>query len=430
MIDVIRYEELTYPDVARLPRDVPMLIPLGDADGYDWEAVADQVRERTRRKVDRACVFPAVPFGFRARQPALKRLAVDPALFRRVLASLVASVNEDGFTRVFVVNGQGAQGLRSRDVPMIDAKWNGAVRRPAPNREGAVRRPAPNRAAHGDARLQGARLQWGSTTDNAARVALIATGHTEQHAFHLPLNTDTLIIGAIAEGVERRLPATVFRPPTWPYGVSMHRRQFPGTLTIEPRAWEDFWVAIVGQLRSLGFRMAYLINGHGGNHSFLVNVTKFCGDRWPDTFVATAFLHTSSGPGAAALAKYRTSPIGGMGHAGELETSYILHLRPDLVRMELAADEIDFTATPNYYMDWIDGGSLIANPPWTDDTVSGAYGAATHGTAEKGRLWLQAAIEEKVGHVREIVEQHRRRSERREEGWVTGSWWKHPKLEK
>src|SRR3990172_9169640 len=104
MVEVIRYEELTYPEVAELPRDVPMLIPLGDADGYDWSAIAERVRERTRRKVDRMCVFPGVPFGFRTRQASLRPLAVDPALLRRVLASLVATVKEDGFSRVCVVN--------------------------------------------------------------------------------------------------------------------------------------------------------------------------------------------------------------------------------------------------------------------------------------------------------------------------------------
>jgi creatinine amidohydrolase len=255
-------------------------------------------------------------------------------------------------------------------------------------------------------------------SDRPDRVALIATGHTEQHAFHLPLNTDTLIIDAIARGVEAELPDTILRLPTFPYGVSMHRRQYPGTVTIDPRAWEDFWVEIVGLLRERSLRLAYLINGHGGNHSFLVNVTKFCGDRWPDMFVATAFLHTTG----AELAKYRTSQIGGMGHAGELETSYILHLRPDLVHMARAVDEVDFTATPNYYMEWIEGGALIANPPWTDDTISGAYGAGTQATAEKGRLWLATAIAEKVGHVQEIIEQQRRREERRAEGWTLGAW--------
>ena len=250
------------------------------------------------------------------------------------------------------------------------------------------------------------------------RVALIATGHTEQHAFHLPLNTDTLIIDAIARGVEAKMPETILRLPTFPYGVSMHRRQYPGTVTVDPRAWEDFWVEIVGRLHERGLRMAYLINGHGGNHSFLVNVTKFCGERWPEMFVATSFLHTTTDE----LTQYRTSPIGGMGHAGELETSYILHLRSDLVHMDRAVDEVDFVATPNYYMEWIEGGALIANPPWTDDTISGAYGAGTHATAEKGRLWLDAAVREKIGHVQEIIQQQRRREERRAEGWTLGAW--------
>jgi creatinine amidohydrolase/Fe(II)-dependent formamide hydrolase-like protein len=64
-------------------------------------------------------------------------------------------------------------------------------------------------------------------------------------------------------------------------------------------------------------------------------------------------------------------------------------------------------------MDWVEGGALVANPPWEDDTATGAYGAGSLGTAEKGRLWLDAAISEKVGHVAEIHEQHNRRQAKR-----------------
>lgn len=364
-MDIIHYENLTFPEVAALPRDIPIVIPLGD---IDHDTLVKRVQRQTRAASDRICLFPALPFGFEG-----SPLVVARKLFKRVVDSLVASIEEDGFTNVM-----------------------------------AVKHPSAARRAHFG--------RDASTRDD--RVALIATGHTEQHAYHLPLSTDTLIIDAIARGVEAQLPDTILRLPTFPYGVSMHRRQYPGTVTIDPRAWEDFWVEIVGLLHEQGLRMAYLINGHGGNHSFLVNITKFCGERWPDMFVATSFLHTTG----EELARYRTSPTGGMGHAGELETSYILHLRPDLVRTDRIVDEVDFTATPNYYMEWIEGGALIANPPWTDDTISGAYGAGTHATAEKGRLWLEAAINEKAGHVQEIIEQQRRREERRAEGWVTGSW--------
>ncbi|MFO7584474.1 MAG: creatininase family protein, partial [Anaerolineales bacterium] len=120
------------------------------------------------------------------------------------------------------------------------------------------------------------------------------------------------------------------------------------------------------------------------------------------------------------LEKHRESPIGGMGHACELETSMILALRPDLVHMDRVKDDVDFIATPNYYMDWVEGGALVANPPWDDDSRYGAYGAGSLSTAEKGQVWLQAAITEKVEHIHEIHEQHRRREQRRKEGF--GNW--------
>ena len=161
-----------------------------------------------------------------------------------------------------------------------------------------------------------------------------------------------------------------------------------------------------------GFTRFYLMSGHGGNSSFLVNVVKYAGEKYPHIFCATAFLYLSGPQGVAALEARRQSKLGGMGHACELETSLILHLRPELIHLERAVDETDFITTPNYYMDWIEGGALTANPPWEDDTRTGAYGAGSLGTAEKGEFWLKAAIEEKVEHVAEIHEQYLRRRER------------------
>ncbi len=82
--------------------------------------------------------------------------------------------------------------------------------------------------------------------------------------------------------------------------------------------------------------------------------------------------------------------------------------------MERAVDEIDFISTPSYFMDWLESGALVANPPWGDDTRTGAYGAGSLATAEKGRYWLEAAIEEKVDHLAEIHEQYRRRRQHRQ----------------
>jgi creatinine amidohydrolase len=252
------------------------------------------------------------------------------------------------------------------------------------------------------------------------KVVILPTGHTEQHGYHTPLSTDTLIIEAIAKGTVRAIPGQAFSLPVFPYGVSTHRRSFPGTFNAGGRAFEDFWLAVIDTLVKNGFTRFYLMNGHGGSSSFLVNVVKYAGEKYPQIFCATAFLYLSGPQGVAALEAKRQSKLGGMGHACELETSLILHLRPELVHLERAVDEIDFISTPNYYMDWIEGGALTANPPWEDDTRTGAYGAGSLGTAEKGKYWLEAAIAEKVEHVGEIHEQYRRRRERRAESRSSG----------
>ncbi len=245
------------------------------------------------------------------------------------------------------------------------------------------------------------------------KVILLPIGHTEQHALHLPLSVDTLIIEAIAQGAAQSAPNAAYSLPVMPYGVSTHRDSFAGTMNAGGRAFEDFWLAVVDTLVARGFDRFYLMSGHGGNVSFLVNVVKYAGDQHKRIFCATAWLHTSGPTGIAALEKYRESAIGGMGHACELETSMILALRPDLVHMDRVKDDVDFIATPNYYMDWVEGGALVANPPWDDDSRYGAYGAGSLGTAEKGQIWLNAAITEKVEHIHEIQEQQKRREERR-----------------
>jgi creatinine amidohydrolase len=268
-------------------------------------------------------------------------------------------------------------------------------------------------------------LKFGNLTgfpaeEDRHKVLIIPIGHTEQHGYHLPMSTDTLIIDAIARGIVASIPEQAARLPVMPYGVSTHRQAFAGTLNAGGRAFEDFWLGVIDTLVNQGFDRMYLLSGHGGNCSFLVNVIKYAGERHRRIFCATSWLYLSGPSGVEALQTRRRSEIGGMGHACELETSLILHLRPELVHMERAVDETDFINTPAYYMDWVEGGALIANPPWDDDTQTGAYGAGSLASAENGQFWLETAITEKISHVFEIHTQHARRETRRDSGY--GLW--------
>lgn len=382
------FDELTWDVVADLPRDTPLVLPFGS--GYNLSLLADQLGNPTPRSVG---LLPAFPFGWRG-----SGLEVPDTIFTQYIVNLLDSLRDDGFSRVYCLAPQG-----------IDPQSTFIL-----NNSSFVFR-LPHQSLY-------ASKTFLPPDSERGKVILIPIGHTEQHGFHLPLMVDTVIIDSIANGVVTQVPTRSWSTPVMPYGVSTHRSSFAATMNAGGRAFEDFWVAVIDVLVARGFDRFYLMSGHGGNSSFLVNVVKYAGERHRRIFCATAYLHTSGSIGAAALDKYRTSKIGGMGHACELETAYMLHLRPDLCQMERVVDETDFVATPDYYMDWIEGGSLIANPPWDDDSKTGAYGAGSHATAEKGRLWLEAAIQEKVDHVEQIHEQHERREKRRNEGY--GLWGK------
>ncbi len=386
MTNFFNYDEMTWDAVAELPRATPLVLPLGS--GYDLKFLANQLSNPPR-----IGLLPAFPFGWRG-----SGLEIPEQFFFQYISNLLDSLRDDGFSRVYCL---APAGINPQSFFM-----NGLS--PSYLRLPHASHDSPNFQIPPDS--------------ERSKVILIPIGHTEQHGFHLPLSVDTIIIEAISKGTTTLLPTRSFTLPVMPYGVSTHRSSFAATMNAGGRAFEDFWLAVIDVLVGRGFDRFYLMSGHGGNTSFLVNIVKYAGERHRRIFCATTWLHMSGRIGAEALQKYRTSPIGGMGHACELETAFLLHLRPDLCHMERVVDEIDFVATPDYYMDWIEGGSLVANPPWDDDTKTGAYGAGSHGTAEKGRLWLEAAIEEKADHVNQIHEQHERREKRRNEGY--GLWGK------
>lgn len=367
-LDVIHYENLTWTEVKALPRDIPIVLPLGDE--YAHHAIAEALN------TEMFCILPSLPYGWHG-----SLVDVGETLLQRVVAGIFSAPHDDGFTHLVVIHS-GDEDLNMLGVHHLKMT-----------------------------RTQDIPTQQLNTTPQ--RVILISTGHIEQHGYHLPMNTDNVIITAITEGVVAKMPDEAEMLPILPYGVSTHRNEFFGTFNLGGRVYEDFMLEVLRQLVLKGADRFYLMSGHGGNCSFLTNICKYAGERYVGIFAATTWLHTSGHIAGPVVQKTRKSKRGGMGHAGELETSYMLYLRPDLCHMERVVDEIEFISTDSYYMDWIEGGSLIANPPWSDDTATGSYGAGSVATAGNGEHWLNVAIEEKVAHVSEIHEQQNRRLAKR-----------------
>ncbi len=374
MTEFFTFEHLTWPEVHALPRHTPLVIPLGA--GYPMQRLASALGDP-----ERAGLLPPIPYGWRG-----SGLEAPEAVFGALLRNLLDSLREDGFSRVYALTPPELElGLGSSRITLPDRPVYGLLPEALPARQ------------------------------ELGKVILMPYGHTEQHGYHLPLSVDSICIDAVSHAAAALLADKAFSLPVFPYGVSTHRSSFAGTLNCGGRAFEDFVLALLDTLVRRGFDRFYLLSGHGGNCSFLVNVAKYAGERHPHIFCATTWLYLSSGAGVEAVQRWRRSGRGGMGHAGELETSFILHLHPELTHMERVVDETDFISTPNYYMDWVEGGALVANPPWYDDTLTGAYGAGSLATAENGARWLEAAAQEKAGHILEIHEQFQRRLIRRQE---------------
>lgn len=150
-----------------------------------------------------------------------------------------------------------------------------------------------------------------------ARGLLVAVpvGATEQHGPHLPLDTDTRVAVALADGLATRRPDVVVAPAV-PYGSSGEHAGFPGTLSIGQQALEQLIVELVRSADD--WRGVVLVCGHGGNLAAL---------RW-----AVARLESER----RQVLCWAPNVPGGDAHAGRTETSLLLALCPDAVHLDRA----------------------------------------------------------------------------------------------
>ena len=203
----------------------------------------------------------------------------------------------------------------------------------------------------------------------------------EQHGPHLPVFTDSILTAAVADGVERNLPGRVVLLPVLWLGASAHHLPFGGTLTATLPTYEQMLVELLTPPLRDGFRRALLLNGHGGNIDPLQVALRRLDTEFPRAVLTGAAYWELAEAEIAALC---AGPRKSMGHACEIETSMVLHLRPDLVRRDLIRDDPDQTPAALK--------NLFRARDFARRTDHGAVGHPEHADAERGRLMLEAIV--------------------------------------
>lgn len=230
----------------------------------------------------------------------------------------------------------------------------------------------------------------GLDRDRTLVVAPIAA--TEQHARHLPVGTDTILAGAVADGLEAALPDRVLLLPVLWLGASEHHLPFGGTLTATLPTYEDVLTEVLTPLLRDGFQRMLLLNGHGGNIDPLHVALRRLDAAFPTAVLTGAAYWELAEKEIAALC---AGPRKSVGHACEVETSMMLHLRPELVKRDQIADDPDTVHPPD---------GLFWARDFGRRTDHGAVGYPEHSSAETGRKLLAAIVDKLTVVAGQILE--------------------------
>ena len=251
------------------------------------------------------------------------------------------------------------------------------------------------------------RVWWGDyrTTEYAAidpeaTIAVLPVAAVEQHGPHLPVSTDTSIMNGMLDTVIARLPGDldIRILPVQAVGKSNEHLHAPGTLTLPATTLVDAWTELGLSIARAGVRKLIVVNSHGGNEEIMGIVTRELRVRERMLAVKTSWQRFGRPAGMYTELEDRHGI-----HGGDVETSLMLHFRPDLIDMSKAENfrsgvaraEKDFALlrhTGTHAFAWI---ASDLNP-------NGVVGDASIATAEKGRLTAEHQADGFISLLRDV----------------------------
>ena len=219
-------------------------------------------------------------------------------------------------------------------------------------------------------------------------------GALEQHGRHLPVFTDSMLLGEIVRRAAERLGNRVLFAPLMWLGNSNHHLDFPGTLSAPPRAYLDLLNGLLENFIQHGFRRLVFINGHGGNDvpgkQAIFETRQRHRHRNDLLLLFATYWNLGSKPHLANKHLRQQE----MGHACEWETSMVLRLAPQLVGDYQNAAPVEF-GTP----------FTPASRGWItrERTASGHIGQPHLASVEKGEMLFRLFAVDVVGFLERVI---------------------------
>jgi creatinine amidohydrolase len=227
-----------------------------------------------------------------------------------------------------------------------------------------------------------AEATWKTVDATPYDVAVLPWGATEAHNYHLPYATDTIQcdhVAARAAELAWARGARVAVLPTVPFGVNTTQLDIKLCLNMNPSTQAALLADLVSALDGQGIHKLLLLNGHGGN-----DFRQMIRELQPKTRVFLSAINWWS------CVDVREFVDEAGDHAGEAETSAMLHLAPELVR---PLDEAGPGRARPSRLRGVRDGWAWAPRRWTQVTADTGIGNPAKATAEKGAAYVGAAVE-------------------------------------
>jgi len=232
-------------------------------------------------------------------------------------------------------------------------------------------------------------------------VAVLPVGAVEQHGPHLPVRVDTAIVDGIMQHAVARMaddfPALIL--PTMSVGKSNEHSAFPGTLTLSAETLGRLWYEVCESVHRAGVRKVIFVNSHGGQPQIMEIVCRELRVRLGMLAVSSQWSRFTD------MSDLFTSTERKHGiHAGEIETSAMLYLHPDLVDMTLAEDFRSLSQTLETECELLMPESHAVGFGWQmqDINPKGACGNAALADDKRGRQAIDRAAGRLIKLISEV----------------------------